>query len=138
MVNHTQLPFDMLEVVKTRFFLYFTGSVTRSAEEESSHGKRSKTVKEKPHFPIPDYVKERMSRPKTKQTRVHMTIAKKLEILDHVRKCATKTEVCQRYNIPPSTLSTIIRQEAKLREELRRGGNPEKLNCRRRGRSSTI
>ena len=51
-----------------------------------------------------------------KATRVHLSIAKKIEVLDFVKKTKFKKEVCLRYNLAPSTLSTLMKNK-KLRDE---------------------
>ena len=56
-----------------------------------------------------------MSAPKA--TRVHLTIAKKIEILDFLRKGKSKKEVCLQYKLASSSLSTILIDKNKLREE---------------------
>ena len=48
---------------------------------------------------------------------VHLTIAKKIEILDLLRKGKSKKEVCLQYKLASSSLSTILRDKNKLREE---------------------
>ena len=50
-----------------------------------------------------------MSAPKA--TRIRLTIAKKVEILDLVRKGKAKKEICQINGIAPSSLSTLIKNE---------------------------
>ena len=48
-----------------------------------------------------------------KSTRAHLSITKKIEILDLVQKGKKKEEVCLLYNLAPSTLSTILKNENK-------------------------
>ena len=50
-----------------------------------------------------------MSAPKA--TRIRLTIAKKVEILDLVRKGKAKKGICQINGIAPSSLSTLIKNE---------------------------
>ena len=50
-----------------------------------------------------------MSAPKV--TRIRLTIAKKMEILDLVRKEKAKKEICHIIGIAPSSLSTLIKNE---------------------------
>ena len=66
-----------------------------------------------------------------KATRVHLSIAKKIEILDCVKKTKMKKEVCLRYNLAPSTLSTIMKNEKTLREEFDKNTNSQRLTMRR-------
>ena len=66
-----------------------------------------------------------------KSTRVHLSIAKKIEILDFAKKTKLKKEVCLRYNIAPSTLGTIIKNEQKLRDEFDKNSNSQRLTLRR-------
>ena len=57
-----------------------------------------------------------MSAPKA--TRIRLTIAKKVEILDLVRKGKAKKEICQINGIAPSSLSTLIKNENKKKSQL--------------------
>ena len=52
-----------------------------------------------------------------KSTRFRLTIAQKVELLDLFREGKTRSELSRFFNIPPSTLSQFIRDEAKIREE---------------------
>ena len=45
-----------------------------------------------------------------KATSVHLSIAKKIEDLDFVKKTKFKKVVCLRYNLAPSTLSTLMKK----------------------------
>ena len=60
-----------------------------------------------------------------KATRVHLSIAKRIEILDCVKKTKMKKEVCLRYNLAPSTLSTIMKNEKTLREKFDKNTNSQ-------------
>ena len=42
-----------------------------------------------------------------------------------------KKEVCLRYNLAPSTLGTIIKNEQKLRDEFDKNSNSQRLTLRR-------
>ena len=55
----------------------------------------------------------RMTTPK----RVHLSIEKKIEILDLLNKTKSRKDVCRLYNLAPSSLQTYMRNEARIREE---------------------
>ena len=67
-----------------------------------------------------------------KATRVHLSIAKKkIEVLDFVKKTNFKKEVCLRYNLAPSTLSTLMKNEKKLRDEFDKNINTQRSTLKR-------
>ena len=81
-------PYDkgFMSVLFVKKFLSETGSPNKLSHVFASH-------------------KLKMNSPKS--TRVHLSIAKKIEILDFVKKTKLKKEVCLRYNLAPSTLGII-------------------------------
>ena len=66
-----------------------------------------------------------------KSTRVHLTIAKKVEILDLIQAGKKKKEVCLLHNLAPSTLSTILKHESKLRDEFDKNRDSSRLLIRK-------
>ena len=60
-------------------------------------------------------IQDIMNSPKGKRTR--FSIAKKVEILDLVKKGKSRVEICKEFGLAPSTLSTFLRDEKKVREE---------------------
>ena len=53
----------------------------------------------------------------TKATRVRFSIAKKIELLDLVKKGKSRPVLCKENGIAPSTLQNFLRDEKKLRAE---------------------
>ena len=65
-----------------------------------------------------------MSSPKTKRTR--FSIAKKVELLNLLKKGKGRKEVCQLYSVSPSTLFTFVKDELKIREEFENNRDPNR------------
>ena len=46
------------------------------------------------------------------------SIAKKVEILDLVKKGKSRLEICKKFGLAPSTLQTFLRDEKKVSKQL--------------------
>ena len=65
-----------------------------------------------------------------KQTRFRFTLAQKVELLDLVKAGTPRIEVCRTYNIPSSTLHQFLKDEARIREQFLKNGDPNQIQIR--------
>ena len=70
-----------------------------------------------------------MSSPKGKQIR--FSLAKKIEMLDLVKKGKARTEICREYGLAPSTLQNFLRDEKKVREEFEKNRDSKRQMIRK-------
>ena len=61
-----------------------------------------------------------------KSTRVRLTLAKKIELLDKIKEGKSRAELCRLYGIAPTTVHSFIKEEAKLRTEFEKNGNSKR------------
>ena len=62
----------------------------------------------------------------SKSTRVCLTLAKKIKLLDKIKEGKSRPELCRLYKIAPTTLHSFIKEEAKLRTEFEKNGNSKR------------
>ena len=65
-----------------------------------------------------------------KNTRVRLSLAKKVEFLDQLKEGKSRTEICRLHGIASSTLHNIVKEETKLRLEFEKNGSSKRLSIR--------
>ena len=65
-----------------------------------------------------------------KRTRVRLSLAKRIELLDLIKEGKPRPEICRLHGVAPTTLHHIIKEETKLRAEFEKNGNAKRLTLR--------
>ena len=66
-----------------------------------------------------------------KASRYRFTIAQKVELLDLFKKGLSRAELSRMYNIPSSTLTQFISDEAKIRELYEKNDDPNRYTFKK-------